>query len=378
MKESRKGHTAVIIGAFPAPMHGASAINQSLFELVGASGVPVLRIDLSPGRTRRWAYHLARGSRALSGILRIVFASRELARRYVMSVDGGAGLWYNIFLALAVRSKRQTLLLYHHSSNYVRADSYLMRLLLKAAGQNVRHAMCSAEMFSAYCRRYGLQGSGFIVNNSAWVRPTVRAASDRGGRMRLGHLGGLTREKGLERAIETLREVKKRGIDAELVLAGAPLDAAAQETIASAQKEFGSRLQYAGILAGAAKDNFYANLDYFLFPSLYRHETQSLVVPEALAAEVPVVAYDHRFVGEVVGEGGLLIPAEDSFALAAAEWIVSGSHTDRRLAARNQFRKLRLEAAGQIDLILEWAGADLDECRQWTVQSPAHEFDNSL
>jgi glycosyltransferase involved in cell wall biosynthesis len=111
------------------------------------------------------------------------------------------------------------------------------------------------------------------------------------------------------------------------------------------------------LLQGRESDAFRAELDYFLFPSLYPHETQSLAVPEALAAGVPVVAYDHRFVGEVVGKGGLLISPAEDFAVRAADWIQqeAGNLEERRSRARQQFQTNRTEAAGQVDSLIAWS-----------------------
>jgi glycosyltransferase involved in cell wall biosynthesis len=348
-------NTATIVGSFPPPVHGVSTINQALFDLLRIRGVPVSKIDLSPGQSRWWTYHPMRVFRVILGAYRILSAASGAERRYLMSLDGGSGLLYNVVLALAVRLRKQALLLYHHSSGYIWSDSRCMRLLLKAAGDEAIHVMCSARMWSSFRERYRVQAQGIVVNNSAWVPLPVLGDPKKTGRLRLGHLSGLTDEKGLGRVIETLRAVHRRNIGAELVLAGAPQDSAAQMTITQAKAEFGDALHYMGVVTGDAKVAFYKDLDYFLFPSLYPHETQSLVVPEALAAGIPVIAYDHRFVGEVLGGGGCLIPADSFFAAAAAEWIVLGNSIERRTAARAQVESAREEAKGQIDLILGWA-----------------------
>jgi glycosyltransferase involved in cell wall biosynthesis len=347
--------TAVIIGSFPPPVHGASTINQSLFELLQMRGVSVLKIDLSPLRAKSSGYHLTRIFRVIMGTCRILFAAGGTERRYMMSVDGGAGLLYNILLALAVRFRGRPLLLYHHSSEYICSNSRLMPFLLKATGGGAIHVMCSARMWANFRQRYHVHAHAFVVNNGAWVTLPSLNDHEKTGKLRLGHLSGLTEEKGLGRVIETFRAVRRRNEGAELVLAGAPQDPAAQSTIAQAQAEFGDALRYVGVLTGDAKEAFYKDLDYFLFPSLYPHETQSLVVPEALAAGIPVIAHDHRFVGEVLGRGGCLIPVDSSFATIATEWIFSGDSIERRAAARAQVERVREEARGQIDRIVDWA-----------------------
>jgi glycosyltransferase involved in cell wall biosynthesis len=215
--------------------------------------------------------------------------------------------------------------------------------------------MCSAAMLSAFRTRYGISSPGFVVSNAVWISSLKPATSEKGAVLRLGHLGGLNSEKGLGRVFETMREILKRGRRVELFLAGVPQGHEARKSLLEAQKEFGPAFHYAGVVTGDAKTAFYGELDYFLFPSLYRHETQSLVVPEALAAGVPVIAHDHRFVGEVLGDGGLLIPAGSHFAAAAADWILSGNLDQRRLAAKAQVDKLRAQAEGQLDLIAGWA-----------------------
>jgi glycosyltransferase involved in cell wall biosynthesis len=351
----------VVIGPFPEPIQGAAIVTEKLFDLLVARGAYTSRIDLSPGPARGWRYHLTRLMRATSGFLSIL--SSPLSRRHIMSVDGGAGLIYNVLIALAVRLRRQPLMLYHHSTRYIFADSLLMRLLIAVSGPDAHHAMCSATMLRLFRVRYNVKAPAIVINNAAWIDVPEGVARQRRGRLRLGHLSGLKKEKGLDSAIATLRELRRRGIDAELVLAGAPQDATAQHTIGLAQAEFGDAMTYTGILTGSAKAAFYANLDYFLFPSLYDHETQSLVVPEALAAGTPVVAFDHRFVGELLASGGLLIPPEQSFSTAASDWILSKNGQDRRTVARRQLETLRKEAAGQITLVISWAlsGVDGDE-----------------
>ncbi len=170
-------------------------------------------IDLSPGRWRRSPfYHLTRAARTVSGVLRILAGPLTAeCRRYIMSVDGGLGLAYNIALALAARLTGQAMLLYHHSSRYVQDDSVLMRMLLIAAG-NVPHVFCSPRMASLFFDRYRVNGSTILINNAAWVASVPKVGKRREGGIRLGFLSALTVEKGVGRAIETLRMIHSQGV----------------------------------------------------------------------------------------------------------------------------------------------------------------------
>ena len=349
----------VLIGPFSGPVHGVSVINNALHALMVQRGLRPMIIDLSPGsRSRGLIYHAVRMARTVRGLVRILGAAlTRKRRRYVMHLDGGSGLVYNLALALALRATGQAVLLYHHSSRYVLAESALMRTLLRVAGP-APQLFCSGRMAALFSERYRPQGQTLLVNNAAWVTPAVHTNMRANvGPLRLGFLSALSLEKGLGRAIETLRTLRRRGVPAELALAGAVSDPAARQLLDRAGAEFGSALLVRGLLQRPESDAFRARLDYFLFPSLYPHETQSLAVPEALSAGVPVIAYDHRFVGEVVGQGGLLVPPTADYADAAADWIQTGEGDleERRRRAHQQFEVSRKEAAGQVDRLIAWS-----------------------
>jgi glycosyltransferase involved in cell wall biosynthesis len=84
----------------------------------------------------------------------------------------------------------------------------------------------------------------------------------------------------------------------------------------------GDRVHFPGPRTGADLDRSYAAADVMVLPS--RSEAYGMVVTEALARGLPVIAADVGGVTEALGHGadgirpGLLIPADDAAALAAA------------------------------------------------------------
>jgi glycosyltransferase involved in cell wall biosynthesis len=94
-------------------------------------------------------------------------------------------------------------------------------------------------------------------------------------------------------------------------------------------------VRFVGALVGAALDDVYANADLFVLPS--RAETYGMVVTEALARGLPVVAADVGGVPEALGAApgggipGRLIPPNDRDALAAAlrDWLTDGELRER-------------------------------------------------
>jgi glycosyltransferase involved in cell wall biosynthesis len=105
----------------------------------------------------------------------------------------------------------------------------------------------------------------------------------------------------------------------------------------------GERMSFPGPATGADLDRSYAGADLLVLPS--RGETYGMVITEALARGLPVVAADVGGVAEALGEGadgarpGALVPPGDPVALGAAlrAWLGdAGLRRAWRRAARER------------------------------------------
>jgi glycosyltransferase involved in cell wall biosynthesis len=110
---------------------------------------------------------------------------------------------------------------------------------------------------------------------------------------------------------------------------------------------FGDRVRFPGVRSGADLGRAYAAADLMVLAS--RAETYGIVVIEALARAVPVVATDVGGVSEALGPAadgarpGLLVPPEEPAALGAAlrAWLTDAELRSRlRRAARRRRESL--------------------------------------
>ena len=160
----------------------------------------------------------------------------------------------------------------------------------------------------------------------------------------VGHVGRLALEKNLEFLAKAVAEFLSREPEAYfLVVGGGPSEDAIRSAFGG---ETSQRLIMAGTCQGQELIDAYHAMDLFAFAS--KSETQGMVLAEAMAAGLPVVALDGPGVREVVEDGvnGRLLPEESLDAyVRALEW------TKERLSAdREPLREAALATAEQFSM----------------------------
>jgi glycosyltransferase involved in cell wall biosynthesis len=164
-------------------------------------------------------------------------------------------------------------------------------------------------------------------------------------------VAALAEHKGQDVLLATLASVPQ--LPWRCVLAGSPdREPAFVERLRRTAEVAGiaDRVRFAGALSGAALDQAYAAADLLVLPSY--GEMYGMVVAEALARGVPVLASDVGGVREPLGSAadgdvpGVLVPPGDPGALAdaIADWLGSRQHRDA----------LRRAAAGRRETLPTW------------------------
>jgi glycosyltransferase involved in cell wall biosynthesis len=132
-------------------------------------------------------------------------------------------------------------------------------------------------------------------------------------------VGRLNVEKGMHHAVRALAALGDDARRATLVLVGEGEERERLEQLASSLG-LERRIIFAGAQPHEVVAKYIAAADLFLFPT-ERGEAAPLVLPQAMACAVPVIASDIGGIPEVVrrsGENGLLVPPGDVPALTEA------------------------------------------------------------
>ncbi len=127
---------------------------------------------------------------------------------------------------------------------------------------------------------------------------------------------------GLEKNVELALDMLPAFAELRLAVVGEGPHRAALEERAR-RLGVARRVRFVGTLARERLPDVYASADAFVFPSI--SETQGLVLAEALAAGLPVVAADSDASRDVLGGGGrVAAPEPEAFAAALRDAISRG------------------------------------------------------
>lgn len=343
-----------IVGPFPPPVHGAAEVTRWIAEKLE----PVVKIEklpISPGDGYKGLrYHLSRIGRVISAACALVVGRGPV----YLSAAGGFGLGYNVLLAATARLLARRVFIHHHSFAYIDRPDLLARLMVRAAGPSAVHICLCHRMAGLLIERYG-HAHTIVVSNAAFYPPDRNPLPTLVNRpLRIGHLGNLSIEKGLDAVIAVAESLVKKGVPIQLMLAGPASDEPASALLRDARKKLGTYLTEFGPVYGAEKKQYFESLDLFVFPTRYINEAEPLVVFEALSHGLPVIAFDRGCIAEQVGEAGLVVGPDADFvaratALIAAWAADKGAYDTVRKSAYERFQGLHGNAEHQLTDLLK-------------------------
>ncbi|MCI0598143.1 MAG: glycosyltransferase family 4 protein [Beijerinckiaceae bacterium] len=260
-------------------------------------------------------------------------------------------MYYSFLIIIFARIKHIRLVLHHHSASYTKAYQLQFDWLSRLAGKGALHIALNDLMDEDIRTRYRSVVNVLVAQNACHVpRPAVEDRGDRP--FTCGLMSNLRREKGLDTFIACLRTARSAGLNLQALLAGPPASYEAERIIEEAKSEFGDALTVLGPVSGASKHHFFQSIDVFLFPTRYKYEAQPLVLLEAMSYGVPIVATNHGYCTQLIGNAGITAPISEFEAAANA--FLTRCHRDinhlREMGgkAHSRYEMLRLEASAQL------------------------------
>ncbi|MCD2196155.1 glycosyltransferase family 4 protein [Actinomycetospora endophytica] len=289
----------VWIGPLPPPVHGASVVTRRFLETVGKDHA-VTAIDIGPGLRSGITYHFRRIWKHLLACLTVC---RKPDRVYV-SLSGGMGLWYEIPIVLLSRLVGVKLILHHHSYAYLNKRRLAMSIVSKVCPQNARHLLLTSSMADSFRSIYKPLSEIVVLSNANFVEQPAQARGG-GDHRNLVHVSNLSEGKGTVRVIEVWQALRLRHPDVRLSLVGPCEDRELRSII----QEYDRTIPEFSWLGPQDSNGVQAVLQessWFLFPTSYANEAAPMVLFEALAAGVPVLASARGAISEIIPQRWLV------------------------------------------------------------------------
>ena len=333
------------IGAMPPPVHGVSVVNTRIVDLVRAAGALELLIDTAPSAPRWGRGDRTRRIRTLGTAL-LKYCAAALARRIdtvYVGLSGGAGLVFDVLVVSIGRLFGLKLFLHHHSYAYLRRPTIVSRVLVWVAGPRTTHIVLCVDMKNRLIHSHTGASSVFVLSFGATI-DSVETNRARLMPLRVGYLGNIMASKGIFEYIEVMDRLTELYPAVEGRIAGPFWDVDIENQVLARARGV-ARLSFIGPVHGEAKKTFLNGIDVLLFPSSYAHEADPTVVHEALAAGVPVIAWDRGCIRSwLTPDCGMVVGAMDSFVEAAlAQMLAWLAEPDRFSAASTSAKSIHSE-----------------------------------
>jgi glycosyltransferase involved in cell wall biosynthesis len=336
----------ILLLDLPPPLHGMSAINKAFVEHAAAEIGPVKVINTVPSyasslwRTKYWFFFKAIHS--VWCLFQLVYRLLGLKKCIIYRpINGGIGQVYDLVYLFIARIFGNKIYIHHHSFNYLNSKSRLFAIANIIAGKSAVHIVLGPKMKSDLARLYGIDQDRIrVISNLAFFDLQLNQAEINSS-IRLGHLANLCIDKGIDTFIEVCKLLEKNNVNFVAEIAGPFADDYSKKLVTNAVKEY-KQIGYLGPLYKNDKDEFYANLDCFIFPSKYKNEAEPLVLFEAANTGALIVGSQRGCMQDVINDlDGVSISESKNLAQDIAHAVID-AHKKQKLSKESKQARLKL------------------------------------
>ncbi len=315
----------MLVGVVPPPVHGQSMATKALFD-ADLSPLEKIIVEIRSSKTLssvgRFSLSKALGLFPLIGRTWLEWLRH---RPGVLYYTAGSGAWVPffrdfIFLALC-RPLFSRTLIHYHAGNLVEFLSGSR--LLTSLGRFTYGRGAWTIRLGKYCPAPDYPGNKVFDVPNGIDAPADLPARQTSDSFRILFLGNLFEDKGVIDLIDAVRALAlKSTTPITLSLVGGWPDDSTRLKIEQRIASLPAHVTCPTPAPAFGEDKWkaLASHDVFAFPSYYRSENLPLVIIEAMAAGLPVIASDWRGIRSLVENRvtGLLIPPHDISKLTDA------------------------------------------------------------
>ncbi len=348
-------YTLYIIAIVPGPVNGMTLTTRLFIDQAVQKGPVRLFPIAHPVYKTGPVWLLYKGFRHLAGIFFLLGHAFRRRKRLYMVANSRHGLWYNVLLAAGGRLMGYQMALHHQVYAYIDKRDIRMALLDRLLGDRGMHIVHSRSMGEKIKQKYRSRAVFHVLANP--VPGNAAAAARPHAPFCIGSMSNLTLKKGLKVILQTFERLENTPV--RLVLAGPCADKPARQAIRHMGANWPRRFEYRGPVYGDQKWTFFQDIDVFLFPTLYANESWPLVINEALASGVPVIAYGRGCIPDQLTEkSGIVVPPGGDYPAVAGERIRTWLYDSRNytLMAHNAEKRgeaIRRDSAASMKALID-------------------------
>lgn len=319
----------LIIGPEPPPFTGMEIATRALLDELDGAGVLYHRVNTADphdalARRGQWTMHnITEAVGDLAGAAAVCFP-RRVGAVYIPIAQEFPGLIRDMaFIVIAIVSRRPFIVHLHGGSfcTYFDSRSRIVKAILRATiGRAALGIVLTERLRPALACVLPDERIIEVHNGIDFDTESMFESDERHSHVQILFFSSLFPTKGTLVFLEALSLVRRQGIEFRATMAGTwPSEDIKSETITFAMDHgVYDFVEFTGGAYGDEKARLFAKSDIFCMPSFYPPEGQPLVIIEAMAARLPVVATAWRGIADTVvdGETGFLIPEADPVLLA--------------------------------------------------------------
>lgn len=324
----------LFIGPKPPPVSGYANIVAELAHLLSShvdliylSTVPCLLRSLYPSRS--WIC-----LRQLYLLLKMPYIFVLMLFRDIiyLNINGGAAQWFDLIVVFFSRCLCKRIYIHHNSYGYINRYAAITDLVFKFSGPKTIHVVNCRKMGQDLSDTYTTVKHTLAISNIAILarkENSIGSCNSKigfsaGGKVRshgftVGFMGYYDQHKGLDLFVETIRIANENNVLIRGMAVGPVYDVTFFKQVRANAPQC---IEFLPPVYGLDKEKFFESIDVLLFPSKYANEAEPLVVHDALAAGVNVIATDVGCLPAVLqGIEGCYIFTESTFSAKVSELL---------------------------------------------------------